>query len=201
MSEIIASPKKRNNKPLYIALGSTLIVAVIAGFLFFTPLGKGLLDKVGVPAPGGRSSWQEVVGNEAGESGATDTPSDDPNKSNSDGIPLSETSVDKPYSTAIEQIEAGNTNQAVAAYEDRAKKAPNDEERAKEYTSLSFMLWNYGDDAAKQRALAYALQAEDLDPTSASASQVASIYRDMGNIVEAEKYEKLTFERGGEVGN
>jgi len=177
MANIIATKAKRNPKKTIIVVVAIIIAVAALGFGFSrTPVGSDFFNSIATMLKGGDS---------------------DDNKSPGNGQPEpSPKDVNKLYSQATKEVENGNTQQAVTAYEDAISAKEGNADKAGLYLELSASLLNYGkSDADKQKALDYALKAEELDPSMAAAAQLALVYRSRNDTAEATKYEALVRDR------
>jgi len=189
MPEIIASPKMRNNTPLYIALGSVLAVAIIAGFLFLTPAGKGLIQK--------------ITGDSSRDADERDAPIDPTlNDANAERY-TSEGSKPELESRfrddAAKKIESGQEAEAEASYESLVRQTAIPSEKSKLYLDLSDIFFAQEGGPNLQKALQYAKLAEDVYPDVFSAARLVLVHHTLGDESTADKYSQLLEQRDAEL--
>ncbi|MEO5690632.1 MAG: hypothetical protein ABIQ64_00415 [Candidatus Saccharimonadales bacterium] len=172
-SDRVAKTGRKNKKRLLVMAGIFLTVVVLALVLWNTEQGRDLLAKLGIPV-----SQNDKKKDKDAESQPT----------NMLNYKASQLAI------------SGDTKAAIELYQSEIDGISNTENKAEKLLEISNLLWNNGEasDANKQLAIDYAKQAEQVHPTAQGAATLYQIYQRIGNTTEAQRYQKLLEERGGD---
>lgn len=172
-SERVSKSTQKNKKILLVVAGICLAVVVLAIVLWNTEQGRDFLARLGFPVSR-KDTAQDI---------------------NAESKPTNLLNYN-----ATQAAASGDTNAAIAMYQTEIDKTSNKDDKAQMLLEISNLLWNNGEasDANKKRALDYAKQADQLHPTAQSAATLYMIYQTMGDMTEAQRYQKLIDERGGD---
>jgi hypothetical protein len=172
-SERIAKDTRKNKRLFLIVVGICVAIAVLAIALWNTEQGRDLLAKLGIPV-------------------------------SQKGVALDENAESQPTNmlnySASQAVASGDTKAAIAMYQTEINKTSNKEDKAELLLEISNLLWNNGEvsESDKKLVFDYAKQADELHPTPQSAAFLYMIYLKTGNTTEAERFQKLRDERGGD---